>query len=879
MLLTKLHIPAPPKDTIHRQVLLNELDKAKSKKLLLVSAPAGYGKTTLISDWIIRNNITAVWCSLDERDNDPNDFFRILVTAINKKYGEIGKSALELLQAPGTANMQYIIELFLNDLLRLEEETVLVLDDLHLVENKWVFEILATLIEYKPVNLILAISTRSDPPLPLSRLRSQNEILELRSNDLSFSHDDIGYLFNKKLKLNLSEKSIEILKQKTEGWIAGLQLSALTFKGQENVAAYIERMAGDNRYIMDYLMEEVINNQSEELNQFLLKTSILERLSASLCDSLLEVDTSQQMLESLEKNNKFLIPLDNERKWFRYHHLFADLLKQRLQLQAKAELPELHNRASEWFEKNDLLINAIEHAIEAGDKRRALNLIDSTVDSLWARSQHQPLLKFAGYFSKEEILSSVKFCITYAWILTVSGKVEQAEDYLNRLLKEPLEKNLLGRIYGTLNFIYVFKGDSEAAFRYSELATQNISDEDIIWGTWAFISFGEAHLLRFELQQAIDSFQKARKKLGNLNNAYLNLVTESKSAYVLKALGRFREAHAVFKALFDKYLQDDSFVVSIVGSILYSMLGLLEVEQNNIEEGIRLAEKGYEKSQKSTSISFKGYCTILLAEAYYKAGNLDESIKKIEELEQILVNKSAQWVSVLANALKCKLYIFQNELEKAEQGIPQEIRTEKGYTFERYFYHIAKARLLVAQNNYTESMELLESLSKELQEANAVELLIEADFIKAKAHLILNKVKEAKNAIISAIQRSQSEACIRNFICEGEQIEMLLKEIAEEKKTRSTPVLESVSKEFLTKLMDAFEKEKQQKKSSLEDLLTIREIETVQLIAEELSNQEIADKLFISLNTVKTRLKNIYLKLEVDNRRKAVEKAKGLGII
>ena len=879
MLLTKLHIPTPSQDTIHRKQLSKLLDEAQNKKLVLVSAPAGYGKTTLISDWIFQNKVDAVWCSIDKRDNDPIEFLKLMVTAVNRKFDNIGKSSLELLETPGTAKFEYIIELFINDLLKLENETVLVLDDLHLVTNKPVFDILSALIDYKPANLPLIISTRSDPPISFSRLRSQNELLELRARDLSFSKTDISFLFNKRLKLELSESDLNILEQKTEGWIAGLQLTAITVEVHSDVSAYLKKMAGDNRYIMDYLMEEVLNNQSEEINQFLVRTSLFEKLSGSLCDAVLSKNNSQQILDSLEKSNMFLISLDDERKWFRYHHLFADLLKQRLIAKAKSEITDLHKKASKWFESNEFLINAIEHAIEGGDKERALLISNKIANNLWETSQYGILSKLGSYFTSHEILSNISFCVAYTWVLTVTGKVELAEDYLKTILKGTNEKRLLGRIYGTLNFIAVFKGDTEDAFRYSELATKNIAEDDILWGTWAYISYGEAHLLRFELVESVQSFRKAREKIDKHNNVHLNLITESKSAYVLKLQGRSRDAYTVFKKLLEAHLQIGISSFNITSSIIYSMIGLLEVEQNNLEEGIEFALKGYELSQHATSISFKGYCIILLAEAYYKVGKLNESIKKIEELEEALVNKSAQWISVLAIALKSKLYVFKGELEKAEKLLPQKIRTEKDYTFERYFFNISKARLFVARQKYQESIDLLEQLSKDLQADNAIELLTEVELVKAKAHLLWNKRKEAQHCVISAVQKTQSEISIRCFICEGEQIEEIVKQISKEKKTKSSKLLDSVSQDFLDKLIHAFEKEKKDNKSSGTKVLTSREIDTIQLIAQDLTNQEIADKLFVSLNTIKTHLKNIYLKLEVDNRRKAVEKAKSEGLL
>lgn len=879
MLLTKLHVPAPPKDTVTRHELFRKLDEAMDKKLVLVSAPAGYGKTILISDWIKQNKISAAWCSIDKRDNDPSEFLKLVITAIQKKHAEIGKNSMELLEVPGTAKFEFIIELFINDLLQLENETVLVLDDLHLIDNNSVFDILAVLIEYKPEYLKLVISTRSDPPLPFARLRSQNEMLELRSRDLGFSKTDISQLFNKKLKLDLSENSIEILQHKTEGWIAGLQLSALTLKGQTNIAGYIKKMAGDNRYIMDYLMEEVLNNQSDELKIFLLQTSVLERFSGSLCNAVLSINNSQQILESLEKENKFLVPLDNERKWFRYHHLFGDLLKQRLSIQLEVEASDLHLRASEWFEANQMPINAIEHAIEAGKRKRALQISNQIANHLWETSQFGIIHKLGSHYTREELLYNSSFCIVYSWILTVTGKVEVAENYLNYLLEKNIEKKLQGRIHCTLNFIAVFKGDSEAAFRYSELATQNIADEDVLWGTWAYISYGEAHLLRFELNDSVQAFKKAKEKIEKHNNSYLNLIAESKSAYVLKLQGKYKESHAVFNSILDRYISSKIQRNNITSSIIYSMIGLLEVEQNNIDKGIELALQGYEIAKNATSISFRGYSIILLAEAYSLAGDLDASINKIEELEEILLTQSAQWISVLAIVIKCKLYIWKGELEKAEALLQQKIKTDINYTFERYFYSLSKARLLIAQSKYLDSINLLEKVAKETEADGAFELVYYTDLLKAKAHFQLRNKEKAKESLIYALQKTQYENCIRYFICEGEEIETLIKEVAQEKKIKSTELLDSVSADFLKILIAAFDNESKIRKTSAEEILTERELETLQLLAKELSNQQIADRLFVSLNTIKTRLKNINLKLEVDNRRKAVERARELKLI
>ena len=295
MIFTKLYLPKVDEQVVHRSGLFETLRSGLHKKVILVSATAGYGKSTLISDWINQHKITAAWCSIDNKDNDPFLFLKLIISSVNRQETSVGKASLDLLQNPGAVSAEYLLELFINDLLSLEKEIVLVLDDLHLIENSQVFEMLSTFIEYKPDPVKLILSTRSDPPLPFARMRSQNKILEIRSNELSFTRDDIAYLFNKKLKLGLKPNDFNILEKKTEGWIAGLQLMALSVKGHSNISEYLEKMAGDNRYILDYLMEEVLHQLSQEDRYFLLSTSNLNRLSAPLSNKIIGIENIKEI--------------------------------------------------------------------------------------------------------------------------------------------------------------------------------------------------------------------------------------------------------------------------------------------------------------------------------------------------------------------------------------------------------------------------------------------------------------------------------------------------------------------------------------------------------------------------------------------------------
>jgi len=421
MLLTKLHIPQPKENVVHRSGLFDKLTAGLIRKLILVSATAGYGKTTLISDWINHNNIPVAWYSVDSRDNDPYEFLTFIISGIQTIHKNIGHKSLDLLKSPGTTEIEYICELLINDILTVKGDFLLVIDDLHLIDSKEVYKILYFLTDFKPINFKMAILTRSDPPLSLARLRSQNELLEIRSSDLSFTEHDTTEFFNRKLKLGLTQQDITLVELKTEGWAAGLQLTAMTLRNKKNVSEFIKSIAGDSRYIMDYLLEEILNNLDDETRLFLLKSSLFERLSGPLCDAALEKSNSQKALEYLERNNMFIISLDNERKWFRYHHLFSDLLQKRLISGFKDNIRQLHNNASSWFENNDMPLFAIEHALKAGNNKKGLELLEDVVDQMLESSQYAAILRFGSLFNEEDIVSNEKFGISYQIPQTFKG--------------------------------------------------------------------------------------------------------------------------------------------------------------------------------------------------------------------------------------------------------------------------------------------------------------------------------------------------------------------------------------------------------------------------------------------------------------------------
>lgn len=891
MLLTKLFIPKLPEDTIHRKELFDLLDKAGTKKMVLVSAPAGYGKTTLISDWIARQDKVTVWCSLDKRDNDPIEFLKLIVFAIHRKNKEIGKNVLALLQSPGSTSIDYIMEMLINDLLELEKEMVLVLDDLHLIKDRQVYDVLTTFLNYKPTNLKLVISTRSDPPLSFSRLRSQDKIVELRARDLSFSKTDISFLFNRRLKIKLSESDLNILQQKTEGWIAGLQLTAITVEGQNDISGYLMKMAGDNRYIMDYLIEEVLSNQSEELREFLLKTSVLDQFNASLCNHILQVENSQQILEEFEKNNLFIIPLDFEKQWYRYHHLFADLLKHHLAYEYKNELNEIHLKASVWFEENNFIIESIEHAIKANNTDKAVEILNEHVENLWIKGEHTSISNFGEQLTNEQIITNPEFCIFYSWMLIKEGKTKKAEENLiaaEKLLlgqanKRTDFKDTIGKISLSFAYLYAVLGKKEKVVNYSEKAMQNLSDNNPLWNGWGFVAFGDAYSMNANLTESEKAYSLAVEYGRKAQNPYLEIIANFKLALCFGRHGRYKTAYKICKEQLERIHNKESkqslFEYFLTG--FYSLCGGILLEWNNCEDAKKYIEKGFELAKKTGDISFIVYSYVAMIHFWDSVGEVDKACSILNELEaNPEFAQTTPSLSIHIIAWKAELYMFKNELDKAaeilinyEDKLDEEIEKKPEYILLRL------AKLYILQRKPEKALEIIDKMLALAYECDKHFSKYYCYILQARAFTVLDQKVNAKQSLIKAIQIAQEEDYLRLFIEEGDSLLALLQEIGKDKKIKSSKDLNSISDVYISKLLQAFDKEKSSTMLQAVSDLTNRELETLELIAKDLTNQEIADKLFVSLNTIKTRLKNINLKLEVDNRRKAVTKAKELGIL
>jgi LuxR family maltose regulon positive regulatory protein len=895
MLLTKLHIPPVGNNIVHRSELFEKLNSGLSRKLILISAPAGFGKTTVVSDWIDQNKIPTTWFSIDNGDNDPIDFLSYIISGIQSIHTAFGQSALKLLNSPNRPSVESIASLLINEILNINQNFLLVLDDFHLIKSNEVLNLVTYLLEHIPGNIHIVILTRSDPALSVSRLRSQHQLVELRSSDLSFSANDISILFNKKLKLGLSIEDVISLETKTEGWVAGLQLTALSMQGREDISKFIQDLKGDNRYIMDYLMEEVLKIQSEDIVEFLLETSILEQMSGPLCNAVLNRNDSQLILETLEKNNMFVIPLDEERTWYRYHHLFADLLKQKLLQKETSIVKAIHNKACSWFEENSMNELAVEHAFEINNYEKGIQILGGIVKRMWETGQHSAILKYGNLLPDELIKRNPEICLYYSWILISTGQIEEAEPFLvsaekitTKLINDKMSskeiilqyKILLGKLSVTMAYMKLFSAPAEKIINYGEIAIENLSGKNHLWIGWAWYYIGNAEMSR-------GNFEKSNKAL---DNALIHS-RRSGNLYLISSITTTIVTHKLYMGQYNSAFEQCSDLLSFMKeggysqiaktewmySGLFTMISVIQSIWTDFDEALENVKTAYDLCKNEKNIHHK--IMALLAYSYVLYAHEDKSgaFDKINQLEDVLKQyKISPHLASTYIGWKIYLLIEMDQTPKANDFAKEMgLGLKEKISYEYILSHIFYIRLMLVQYKFDEAGWLLSEFYAIADQAKGIERLVQLKILYAVLYKMTDEHNKAVVNFIEAMELAAEENLLIYFLFDLNITNDLLNDVYKIQATGDTKIPDN----FIDKLKQAIEMKKSRKKNHAEFELSARELDTLKLIAENLMNQEIADKLFISVNTVKTHLKNINLKLGVVNRAEAVTKAKELRLI
>jgi LuxR family maltose regulon positive regulatory protein len=883
ILATKIYIPPPRPKVVLRPRLIERLNEgiAASRKLTLISASAGFGKTTLVSEWVAACDQPVAWLSLDEGDNDPARLLAYLISALQTIAANIGKGMLGALQNPQLPPIENLMTNLLNEITAISHNFVLVLDDYHVIDSKPIDQALTFLLKNLPPQMHLVIATREDPHLPLARLRTRGQLTELRAADLRFTPSEAAEFLNQVMGLNLSAEDITALETRTEGWIAGLQLAAISMEGNHDTASFIKSFTGSHHFVLDYLIEEVLQHQSESIQTFLLRTSILDRLCGPLCDAVLGSPSAsgKETLEYLQHANLFIVPLDNERRWYRYHHLFGDLLRQRLgQNLAPKEMAEYHIRASQWYEESGDLGAAFHHAIAAGDFIQAAGLAELAWQGMDDCFQTATWLDWVNKLPEEVIRVRPVLCTLLGRALADSGEPMASElhlqiaerfldglDVANEVQLRPLPAMIaLVRAYNAQ-----VQGNLAATVKYAELALQIIPEDDFVLHAQANITLEITHWTSGNLELAIKAMGDWMESMTKLGNHVFVVASAFAVADMLVDLGRLSEVERTYLNTLQVAAQHGPEAENITA---HHHLGLSMIYRQRGDDTLaahhwnRAAELG----PQTTLVDWLYRWHVAQAQLKEAAGDLETALVLLDEAKRFYILSAVPDLRPIA-ALKARIYLKQGRLEKvrawvAERGLS--LTDEVSYLNE--FEYLTLARLEIANPQVNALLaRLLQAAEAQKRQGSALEIML----VQALAYEAQGNRPNALYALKHALSLSEPEDYIRIYIDEGPPIENLLNNIKTDNKKL---------KKYIQRLKAAFLDEKSQlavtNQQSLIEPLSERELEVLKLLRTELSGPEIAGQLIVSLNTFRTHTKNIFNKLGVNNRRAAIRRADELDL-
>jgi len=710
-------------------------------------------------------------------------------------------------------------------------------------------------------------------------MKVRNQITEIRTSDLCFTEDEIAAFFKDIMELNLKNRDISILESKTEGWIAGLQLAALSLQGQSDIPAFIDDFAGNDRHIVDYLVEEVLSLQSTKVHDFLLQTSILNRLSDSLCNFVLDQKNSQNILDDMERANLFIIPLDTKRQWYRYHHLFADLLKQRLSHKHPDKLMTLNLKASQWFELNGFKEEAIEHAIVANQFERAADLIEEHIHTKWQGGEQVTILKWLNELPNEFKISNPYLGIYYARVLFQGGQQKEAEKLIDQLENAHFNSEgnensaLKGRIAVIKAYLATRTGDIPTITKYAGQALNYLSEYDYFWRSIVESSIAVSHDLKGESITAIGAHERSKEAAKKAGNVYMYLIQRLWIALAFRGTGQLPEAMGVCRQLF-KEIDDNTLDFNIAIGHINGVWGEMLYELNRLDEAYEHLKKGVALLEYGHDVSHLGWRYCALAKVLCSKKQLTEAEQLIPKMENLMQNSLiAPWILTNFKAIKGQILLMQGRMDDLEKWIKDcglRLDVEPRWTNAAEF--IIFSRVLIAHSRFDDALTLLNRLIEENGSAGRVLEQMECLVSKSFVLYHMKHAADAVKTIIHAMELAEPGGYIRVFVDQGQPLAELIESIDDFGKKRL--------QQFAKKLLIEFKTINYiNKQNGLIEELSDRELEVLRLLCAGLSNKQITDELFISANTVKTHLKNIYGKLSVHSRAEAILKAQELELL
>ena len=880
ILATKLYVPPPRPRAVLRLRLTGHLNGGLNGKLTLVSAPAGFGKTTLLGEWVAGCERPAAWLSMDEGDNDPTRFLAYFVAALQTIAPDIGEGVLGVLQSPQPPPIESILTALLNDIDTVPDDFVLVLDDYHVIDGSAVEEALSFVLEHLPPGMHLVIATREDPQLHLARLRARGQLSEVRADDLRFTPDEAAEFLNQVMGLSLSAEDITALETRTEGWIAGLQMAALSMQGLADATSFIKSFTGTHHFVLDYLVEEVLGQQSESVQTFLLRTSILERLCGPLCDAVVSDPSAsgQETLEYLERANLFLVPLDDERRWYRNHHLFAELLRERLHQSAASsmgdevrDVAELHIRASQWYEDNGWEIEAFQHAASANDVERAARLVEGEGMPLIFRGAVAPVLTWLESLPTTELDARPSLWVMYASAMLfvsqttgVEEKLQAAEAALQDAAPDDKTRDLVGHIAAIRATLAVIQQDVETIIAQSRRALEYLHPDNLPVRTATTWTLGNAYQLRGDRAAASQAYSEAIAISEAIGHSIITIMATTGLGEVQEAENQLHLAAQTYRRVL-QLAGDPPLPVACEAHLGLARIAYewddLDAAQKHGQQGVQLARQ-IENADRFVA------CEVFLARLKLARGDVAGAASILAEAGQSVRQHNFVHRMPDVAAAQVLALLRQGNLEAAAE------------LAQTHQLPISQARVHLARGDPPTALAVLEPLHRQADTMGWADERLKVMVLQAVAHHAHGENNKAVHLLGDALAQAEPGGFIRIFVDEGNLMARLLSEAA----------AHGIMPNYTDKLLAAFEAEAQMSEyeshfppapagQTLVEPLRQRELEVLQLIAQGLSNREISERLFLALITVKGHNRNVFRKLQVRRRTEAVARARELGLL
>lgn len=883
---SKINIPKVKEKLVKRADLFNKLNDAINYKVTLVTAPAGFGKSTLVSSWLtnIKDKYYTAWVSLDERDSEPLIFWKYILYSIDKIQDGIVEETFNSLKSIELQDgfETEILSVLINELDNLEKDIFIILDDLYLISDIKIYEQLKFFIRNMPSNVHFILLTRVVPDIGIPKLRATDSLLQLSQEDLSFTKGEMEFFFKEVMKVDISFNILSVLEKRTEGWAAGLQMAALFLKRNNSEENVVKSFNGDHRYILDYLMEEVFIMLDEKTQEFLMKTSILDEMNFELCNKVVQIDNGQEFLEKLDNENLFMIPLDENKEWYRYHHLFREFLKNRRDMRMENISPKLYSAAAEWYQNNGFISQGVNFYLKAENYDQAILIIEKIDENLMFSGEMKKVYDWYMAIPKEKFYDSIRLCMNAAWFTCTNGNYEATESHLKHIedyLKRHRDKEET-KYYDTEVMIIramlaTLEKDSNKINKYLEKARNysNEHNQNILHASTALLS-GTACIYDGEVLKALEFYEESLKISQNINNYYLTVMS-NRSIIISKMLrGNLYDAEKQCINILKYFQIRHAENIPIAGEV-YNDLADVYYEWNDLPKAKENAIKALEFAEKGevTWVLCRSY--MILAKIYFANSKVREAIEYIKSAEKMINNTKLFDLGTELLVISENVLLRSGKINEAEKWIKNDELYKIDVSNIGYaFYCIAKLRYFILSNQMDEAEELANKLFESFESRKIFRVFAEVLILKS----IINEKKGNKDKMLEdmtkAVNISYKENYLRIFLDEGDYLKNIILREKEQLNSR----LEKEQAVFLNNIIRAFGDREDIKDTDINEILSIREMEVLKYLKEGLSNTEIANSLFVSINTVKTHLLNIYTKFDVHSRTEALAKANELGI-